>query len=411
MDIETLALHGGFEPDKETGSTTAPIYQTTAYAYATADELADVFSGRAPGYTYTRIANPTSAAFERRLAQLEGGIGCLSCSSGMAAINSVVMALTHAGDHIIASNGIFGGTVSLFTKTLSRFGLKTTFVDAADIEGFRQAIQPETRLIFVETITNPRMDVPDIPSLAQIAHEAGLPLVVDSTVSTPILIRPGEWGADIVVHSVSKFINGHGNSIGGAIIDTGNYDWRSCPFEDIKALAKKAGKLAFLAHLRTLIYRDLGCCPSPFNSFLHLIGIEGLPARMEIHCRNGMALAEYLSTHQKVAQVNYPGLPSNQYHELASRLFGAKFGGVFTFRLGTAQAASRFLDNTSLAQNLANIGDSKTLVIHPASTIFQEFPPEEREAMGVPDDLIRVSVGVESIKDIIADFDSALEHA
>ena len=410
MDIETLALHGGYHPDPLTGATSTPIYQTAAYAYATSDEIADVFGGRMPGYIYSRISNPTAASLERRLAELEGGIGCISCSSGMAAISSVVMGLTRAGDHVVAANGIFGGTVSLFSKTLSRFGIETTFVDAGSPDAFREAVRPETKLIFIEMITNPKMEVPDLPAIAEIAHEFGIPLVVDNTVTTPILIRPGEYGADIVVHSVSKFINGHGNSIGGAIVDTGRFDWRKGPFEDIRDLARRAGQLAFLAHLRTLIYRDLGCCPAPFNSFLHLMGIEGLPIRMEVHCRNAMALAEYLSAHLKVAWVNYPGLETNPYHEKAAQLFGGRFGAILTFGVGSREKALRFIDNTSLALNLANIGDSRTLIIHPASTIFQEFSPGRRESMGVTDDLIRVSVGVENAKDIIADFESAFDR-
>ncbi|MCL5102510.1 MAG: O-acetylhomoserine aminocarboxypropyltransferase/cysteine synthase [Armatimonadetes bacterium] len=410
MDIETLALHGGFAPDGVAGSTVAPIHQTTAFAYASSEGLSNAFTGRGPGYIYSRIANPTSSAFEKRLAEMEGGVGCLSCSSGMAAIASVVMGLTRAGDHIVASSGIFGGTVSFFAKTLSRFGVTTTFVDAGDVEAYRAAILPETKLIFVETITNPRMDVPDLPAISEIARGAGIPLVVDSTVTSPVLVQPGKWGADIVIHSVSKFINGHGNSLGGAIVDTGNFDWRSGPFEDIAQLAKRAGQLAFLAHLRTLIYRDLGCCPSPFNSFMHLTGIEGLALRMGAHCRNALALAEYLSEHPKVGWVNYPGLKSSPNHETASRLFGGRFGGVLTFGLGSAEGAYALIDHLALAQNLANIGDSKTLVIHPASTIFSEFTPEQRLAMGVPDDLVRVSVGVESANDIIADFQSALSN-
>lgn len=408
MDIETLALHAGYLPDAQTGASVTPIYQSAAYAYATSEDLANAFTGRGPGYVYSRISNPTSTALERRLAELEGGIGCLVCASGMAAIASVTMGLTRAGDHIVAANGIFGGTVSLFAKTLSRFGVETTFVDAGDPAAFSDAIKPNTRLVFVETITNPRMDVPDLPAIAELAHAAGIPFVVDSTATTPVLVRPGEWGADIVIHSVSKFINGHGNSIGGAIVDTGKFDWRNGPFEDIAEIAARAGKLAFLAHLRKLIYRDLGCCPSPFNSFLHLMGVEGLAIRMDVQCRNALALAEYLSKHTKVAWVNYPGLKSSPHHEVALRLFGGRFGAVLTLGLGSAEAASRFIDNTVLAQNLANIGDSKTLVIHPASTIFAEFTSDEREAMGIVDDLVRVSVGIESERDIIADFESAL---
>ncbi|MBI3948391.1 MAG: O-acetylhomoserine aminocarboxypropyltransferase/cysteine synthase [Armatimonadetes bacterium] len=408
VNIETLALHAGYAPDPSTGATVAPIHQTTAYAYATAEEIAAVFAGRAPGFIYSRIANPTAAALERRLAELEAGVGCLSCASGMAAIATTALGLTRTGDHVIAARGIFGGTVSFFAKTLARFGVRTTFVDAGSVDAFRAAIEPATRFVFVETITNPRMEVPDLPALAAVTRAAGIPLVVDSTVTTPMLLRPKEWGADLVVHSLSKFINGHGNAIGGAIVDTGNFDWRRGPFEDIGALARRAGKLAFLAHLRTLIYRDLGCCPSPLNSFLHLTGIEGLPLRMEAHCRNAQALAEWLSAHPKVDWVNYPGLPDNPCHEVAGRLFGGRYGGLLTFGLGSAAAAARFVDATRLARNLANLGDSRTLVIHPASTIFQEFSPDERAAAGVPDDLVRVSVGVENIEDIVHDFETAL---
>lgn len=408
MDIESLALHGGYARDPETGATVTPIHQTTAYAYGTAEEISDCFAGRAPGYIYSRISNPTATALEQRLNALEEGLGCLSTASGMGAIASVAIGLTRAGDHIVASRGIFGGTVSFFTRTLERFGVRTTFVEPGDPAAYAAAIEPATRFIFIETITNPAMDVVDVPAVAAVAHEAGLPLVVDSTVTTPVLLRPGEHGADLVVHSLSKFVNGHGNSLGGAVIDTGNFDWAHGPFEDIAQLARKAGKRAFLAHLRTLIYRDLGCCPAPLNSFLHLVGLEGLPLRMAAHCRNAQALAEYLAGHPQVAWVRYPGLPSSPSHEVATRLFGGRYGGLLTFGLGTSEAASRFIDGTRLAQNAANLGDSKTLIIHPASTIFQEFTAEEREAMDVPADMVRVSVGVESTDDIVADFAAAL---
>jgi O-acetylhomoserine (thiol)-lyase len=410
MDPATLALHGGYAPDPETGATVAPIYQNAAYAFATADAISDSFGGRGPGHIYSRISNPTATAFERRLNEMEGGVGCLSCSSGMGAIASVVMGLTRTGDHLIASRGIFGGTVSFFTQTLARFGVRTTFVAADDPAAFAAAVEPSTRLIFVETITNPLMDVANLPEIAAVAHKAGAPLVVDSTVTTPMLIRPGQWGADLVVHSLSKFINGHGNSIGGAVVDTGNFDWLQGPFEDIAEVARRAGKFAFLAHLRGLIFRDLGCCPAPLNSYLHLLGLEGLPLRMEAHCRNAQALAEYLAAHPLVSWVSYPGLKSNRYHEVAQRLFGGRYGGVLTFGLGTAQAVTRFVDATQLALNAANLGDSRTLIIHPASTIFQEFTLQQRQEMGVAEDMVRVSVGVESATDIIADFASALNH-
>lgn len=411
MKPETAALHAAYTPEPGTGATVPPICQATAYAYDTAGELADVFAGRAPGYVYSRIANPTTAALEQRLAALEGGVGCLACASGMAAIATVVTGLTRAGDHIVAARGIFGGTVSLLARTLARFGVRTTFVGSGDTEALREAIRPETRLLFVETITNPSMEVPDLPAVAAIAHEAGIPLVVDSTVTTPMLIRPGEWGADVVIHSLSKFINGHGSAVGGAIIDTGRFDWGHGPFAEIREAERRAGRLAFLVYLRTRVYRDLGCCLSPFHSFLLLAGIEGLPARMESHCRNAMALARTLEAHPRVAWVKYPGLPGNPDHATANRLFGGRHGGILTFGAGTAEGARRVIDGLSLALNVANIGDSRTLVIHPASTIFQEFPPREREAMGVPDDLVRVSVGVEHIDDITADFEAALDNA
>jgi O-acetylhomoserine (thiol)-lyase len=408
VDIETLALHGGYAPDPETGDTVTSIHQTAAYAFATAQEISDCFAGRAPGYIYSRIANPTAAALEQRLTELEGGLGCLSTASGMGAIASVAIGLTRAGDHLVAARGIFGGTVSFFARTLGRFGVRTTFVDARDPAAFAAALEPTTRFIFVETITNPALEVVDVPAVGAVAHEAGVPLVVDSTLTPPTIFRPGEHGADLVIHSLSKFINGHGNSIGGAVIDTGHYDWARGPFADIAELARKAGKRAFLAHLRTLIYRDLGCCPAPLNSFLHLLGLEGLPLRMAAHCRNAQALAEFLAGHPQVAWVRYPGLPDNPSHEVATRLFGGQYGGLLTFGLGTREAAMQFIDATRLAQNVANLGDSKTLIIHPASTIFQEFTPAEQEAMDVPPDMIRVSVGVESINDIIADFEAAL---
>ncbi len=294
MKNETLAIHAGFAVDRETGATAVPIHQTVSYAYKTAQELADVFEGKSPGYIYTRIANPTTTVLEARLTQLEDGIGCIATSSGMAAIASVVMGLVKTGEQIVAAAGIFGGTVSLFENTLGRFGVETVLVDAADTNNFAEAINNKTKLIFVESIGNPRMDVPDIPAIAQIAREANIPLVVDNTLTTPALFKPGEFGADIVIHSTSKFINGHGTAIGGAIIDTGNYDWRKGVFEDIKKLSERVRQLAFLSHLRNLIYRDLGGCPAPMNSFLMLQGLETLSVRMSRHCENAGKLTEYL---------------------------------------------------------------------------------------------------------------------
>ena len=409
MRPDTKAIHGGFDADRETGSTAVPIYQTVSYAYPTAQELADVFDGKAPGYIYTRIANPTTYALESRLSQLEGGIGCIATSSGMAAIASVVMGLTRTGDEIISAAGIFGGTVSLFENTLGRFGVKTNLVDATNTKQFSQALNNKTKLIFVETIGNPRMDVPDIPSVAQIARQANIPFVVDNTVTTPALFNPKDFGGDIVIHSTSKFINGHGTAIGGAIIDTGNYNWAQGPFEDIKQISAKAGQLAFLAHLRNLIYRDLGGCPAPMNSFLMLQGLETLSSRMAKHCENAEKLARYLQEHSKVCWVNYPGLEGSRFRSRVTKLFNGRGGGLLTFGLGDKQKAFRLIDSLKLAKNLANLGDARTLVIHPASTIFHEFNRSEQDKMGVGEDIIRVSVGIEDFEDIKEDFEQAIE--
>lgn len=411
MKTETLAIHGGFAGDPMSGATAVPIYQTVSYAHKTAQGLADAFEGKMPGYIYTRIANPTTTALEARLADLEDGIGCIATSSGMAAVSSAIMGLVRAGDQIVAATGIFGGTVSLFEQTLGRFGVETVFVDVADTQNFKKAVNPRTRLVFVETIGNPRMDVPDIPAIAEIAHAANIPVVVDSTVTTPILFQSSRFGADIVVHSTSKFINGHGTAIGGAIIDTGNYDWRKGAFDDIKSLSGRVGQLAFLQHLRNLIYRDLGGCPAPMNSFLMLQGLETLPSRMLKHCENAKRLAEYLQAHPKVSWVNYPGLEGNPFRERVNKLFGGHAGGLLTFGLGDKQKVFRFIDSLRLAGNMANLGDAKTLVIHPGSTIFHEFSSDQQRAMGVAEDLIRVAVGIEDFDDLKADFEQAIKKS
>ncbi|MHC5060720.1 MAG: O-acetylhomoserine aminocarboxypropyltransferase/cysteine synthase family protein [Planctomycetota bacterium] len=411
MRADTVAIHGGFEGDLNTGTSTPPIYQTVSYKYRTAKELADVYAGRGPGYIYTRIANPTTYALERRLGQLEGGLGCIATASGMAAITTVVTGLLRTGDELVASSGIFGGTLSLFLNTLGRFGIKTTLVDAAQSSQFARAINNNTKLIFIETIGNPRMDVADIPTVAQIARNANIPLIVDNTTTTPFLIKPKEFGADIVVHSTSKFINGHGTAIGGAIIDTGNYDWSGGVFEDIKRLSQKAGDLAFLAHLRNLIYRDLGGCAAPVNSFLMMQGLETLSARMQIHCANALCLADYLNGHDNVRWVNYPGLADSKFYDRTKKLFGGCGGGVLTFGLGDRKKAFKFIDSLNLAKNMANLGDAKTMVLHPASTIFHEFSDEAKKQMDVTGDMVRVSVGIEDFEDIKNDFEQAIEKA
>ena len=408
MKRATVAIQSGSVGADRSGATAVPLYQTVSYAYPRAEDLADVFGGAAPGYIYTRIANPTTSALEMRLAELEDGIGCIVTSSGMAAIASVVMGLVKTGDEIVSAAGIFGGTVSLFENVLGRFGVTTRLVDASDSRAFAAALTDRTKLVFIETIGNPQMNVPDIAAIAGIAHQAGVPLVVDNTVTTPILIRPAHFGADLVVHSTSKFINGHGTAIGGAIIDTGQYDWSTGPFGDIAELCKTARQMAFLMHLRNLVYRDLGGCPAPMNSFLMLQGLETLSARMSVHCANAKLLAQYLSERRDVSWVNCPGLETSPYHDRVTAQFSGQGGGLLTFGLGSRVRAFRFINALRLARNLANLGDAKTLVIHPASTIFHEFDEKRREEMGVTEDMIRVSVGIEDFEDIRADFEQAL---
>jgi O-acetylhomoserine (thiol)-lyase len=395
--------------DARTGAGGVAIHQTATFAYSTAEEMADVFRGRAPGHVYTRISNPTTLALERRLTELERGIGCVATSSGMAALASVMVGLLRSGDELLCATGIFGGSVSLFRNVLGRFGIRTVLFDASDPEALGRSITPATRVVFVETIGNPRMDVPDLPVLADIAHEHGLPLIADSTLSTPALIRPGEHGADIVVHSTTKFINGHGTALGGAVIDTGRYDWQNGKFADVALLARKAGHLAFLAQLRLSAYRDLGGCPAPQSSHQMLQGLETLGVRMHVHCHNAHRVASALASRPEVAWVNYPGLPRSRFRPLVSRLFAGRAGGVLTLGLGTERRAFRFVNALRRATLAANLGETRTLVIHPASTIFADYAPEERARMGVGDDLVRISVGLEPEDEILPDMIQALE--
>jgi len=408
MKPETLSIHSGFTGDKVTNATVVPIYQTVSYNHRTAEQLADIFEGKAGGYIYSRIANPTTTALENRLAELEEGIGCIATSSGMAAISAVATGLLETGTEILSARDIFGGTASLFKNTLARFGIKTRFVDAGKTKEFAENINDNTRFVFVETIGNPGMTVPDIPAVAEIAHNANIPLVVDNTVTTPAVFKPGRFGADIVIHSTSKFINGHGTAIGGAIIDTGNYDWSSGVFEDIKRLAGTVRQLAFLSYLRNTIYRDLGGCPAPMNSFLMLQGLETLFFRMTKHCRNAARLAQFLHKHPKIRRINYPGLKTSRFFERTMRLFEGGGGALLTFGLGDKQKAFRFIDSLKLAKNAANLGDAKTLIIHPGSTIFQEFSAEQKQEMGITEDMVRVSVGIEDFEDIKEDFNQAI---
>jgi O-acetylhomoserine (thiol)-lyase len=409
LRFDTKLIHGATEPGPS-GATKTPVVQASAFAYGTAEELEDIFRGRAIGQVYTRIGNPTLEALEKRLAAVEDGIAAIVTSSGMAAITTAVMAIVRSGDEILSSSSLFGGTYSLFKDTLSNYGISSRFVDPTDLAALEAGVNESTRLIFVETIGNPKMDVPDLAAFSAIAKKHGIPLMVDATVSTPYLARVKELGADVIVHSTSKFINGTANSIGGVIIDAGSFDWKSDKFPHFEQFHKKYRNFAFTARTRKLIHKDFGACAAPMNAFLHGEGLETLSLRMERHCANALKLAQYLDAHPKVSWVNYPGLPDSPFHEVANRQFDGRFGGVLTFGLADRASAFKVINGLRLAKNLANIGDTKTLVIHPASTICADYTAEVKALMGVSEELVRVSVGIEDSADIIEDFQAALEQ-
>lgn len=406
MKFNTGLLHGNFTSDKKTGATLTPIYQSTAFQHKTAEELENIFKGSELGYIYTRINNPTIESFERRMAFLEKGIGAVACASGMSAVSLAVLNILKSGDEILSGSGIFGGTYNLF-EGLAEFGIRATYAEGNDRAQFETCITDKTRLIFVETIGNPKLDVADIRDLAELAHAHGIPLIVDNTVATPYLMRPVELGADIVIHSTSKYINGSGNSIGGVIVDSGRFQW---DLEKYPALNKykKFGNFIYLAKLRKSIFQDFGACISPFNAYLNSLGLETLGLRMDRLCDNALALSLTLKENNQVSFVNYPGLVDNRYHEIAKQQFSGKFGGILTIRVGSKENAFKVINNLKYAVNLANIGDARTLVIHPASTIYYMNSIEEKEKMGVYEDLIRISVGLEDREDIIEDFQQAL---
>ncbi|MBJ6723642.1 O-acetylhomoserine aminocarboxypropyltransferase/cysteine synthase [Geomonas sp. Red875] len=409
LKLDTLLVHGGSAPGPS-GATKPPIVQASAFAYDTAEELEDIFRGRAVGQVYTRIGNPTLESLEKRLTVVEDGISTILTASGMAAITTAVMAIVRAGDEILSSSSLFGGTYSLFKDTLGNFGVKTRFVDPTDLDALAAGISAATRLIFVESIGNPKMDVPDLAAIAAIAKQHGIPLLVDATVSTPYLARAKYLGADVVIHSTSKYINGTANSIGGAIVDCGTFNWQSEKFPHFEPYFKKYRNFAFSARVRKLIHKDLGACAAPFNAFLNGEGLETLALRMERHCANALKLATFLKGHEKVGWVNYPGLPDSPYFAVANRQFNGRFGGLLTFGLKDRASAFRVINALKLAKNLANIGDTKTLVIHPASTICADYTAEVKALMGVSEELVRVSTGIEDAEDIIADFAAALDQ-
>lgn len=419
--FDTLALHAGQEPDSATGSRAVPIYQTTSYVFNDPEHAAELFALKQPGNIYTRLMNPTWAVLEERVAALEGGIGALVTASGQAAETLAILNIAQAGDHIVSSSSLYGGTYTLLRYTLGRLGIDVTFVDSSDPENFRKAITPKTKLVYAETMGNPKLDVLDFEAVAVIAHQAGVPLVIDNTIPTPYLCRPFKWGADIVVHSLTKFMGGHGTSIGGIIVDSGKFDWTNGKFPMMTEpdpsyhgmkFSEEFGNMAYLVKARVQMLRDLGPALSPFNAFLILQGIETLPLRMQRHSENAMKVAKFLETHPAVSWVNYPGLPSHPTHELGRKYLRHGFGALMGFGIkGGMETGVKFIKAVKLLSHLANIGDAKSLVIHPASTTHQQLTEQERIASGVTQDFIRLSIGIEDAEDIIADIDQALRKS
>jgi O-acetylhomoserine (thiol)-lyase len=411
--FETLSLHAGQHPDPVTGARAVPIYQTTSYVFQDADHAAALFNLERAGHIYTRISNPTIAVLEERLAALENGVGAVATASGMAAMHLAIATLLNAGDHIVASASLYGGTINLLTHTLPRFGITTTFVKPRDLEAFRAAIRPNTRLVIGETIGNPGLEVLDIPKVAEVAHTAKIPLLIDNTFATPFLSRPIELGADIVMHSATKWIGGHGIAIGGAIVDGGRFDWRASgkfavltePYAGYHGIVfdEQFGPSAFIMRARTEGLRDFGACMSPMNAFQLLQGVETLGVRMERHMANTAAVLDFLKAHKAVEWVLHPSLPDHPDHELARTLLPRGAGSIVSFGIkGGRNAGKKFIESLRMISHLANVGDAKTLVIHPASTTHQQM------TAGIGEELVRLSVGIETAQDIMDDLGQAL---
>jgi len=419
--LDTLALHAGQAVDPATGSRAVPIYQTTSYVFNDTQHAGNLFALKEFGNIYTRIMNPTTDVLEKRMAALEGGVAALAFSSGMAAITNAVLNICRSGQHIVASSSLYGGTVTLFSHTLPKLGIDVTFVDPGDPQQFAGAARDNTRLFYIETIGNPKNDVLDYPAIARLAHDHGVPLICDNTVASPILFRPIEQGADIVVHSCTKIIGGHGNSIGGIVVDAGRFPWDNGRYPELTEpdpsyhgmqYWETFGNLAYIIKARVQYLRDMGACLSPFNAFLLLQGLETLHLRVPRHCENALKLAVWLEKHDQVDWVNYPGLPSHPDHDKARKFLPQGQGAILGFGIkGGMEAGRRFIEACTLASHLANVLDSKTLVIHPATTTHQQLSEAEQRAAGVTPEYVRVSVGTEHIDDIIADFDQALAAA
>jgi O-acetylhomoserine (thiol)-lyase len=420
--FETLSLHAGQETaDSATGARAVPIYQTSSFVFDSPEHAANLFALKQFGNIYTRIMNPTQDAFERRIAALEGGVGALATASGQAAETLAILNIAGAGDEIVTSASLYGGTYNLFHYTLPKMGITVRFVDGREPENFRAAINDRTKAIYAETVGNPRLDTLDISAVADIAHENGVPLIIDNTLPTPYLMQPLKYGADIVVHSATKFIGGHGTSIGGVIVDGGKFDWTSGRFPEFVEpdpsyhglrYVEALGPIAYIIKARVQLLRDLGPAISPFNSFLFLQGLETLPLRMERHSQNALRVAEFLEGHPAVGWVSYPGLKSHPQHELAAKYHTHGYGAILGFGIkGGLEAGKQLISNVELFSHLANVGDAKSLIIHPASTTHSQLTPDEQFETGVTPDFVRLSIGLETVEDLIEDLDQALKAA
>jgi len=423
--LGTTTLHAGQVPDPTTGSRTVPLYQTTSYVFKNTEHAANLFGLKEPGNIYTRLMNPTTDVFEKRIAAIEGGTGAIATASGAAAITYAILNITRPGDEIVSADNLYGGTYEFFHYTLPKFGRHVVFADSQKPEEFRKAITSKTRAIYAETVGNPKLDTPDFEAIAKIAHENGIPFIVDNTTGVG-LVRPIDYGVDIVVHSATKYIGGHGNSLGGVIVDSGKFAWNNGRFPeftepdpgyhglvywDAFGNFPGLGNVAFVFKIRVSLMRDTGAVLSPFNAWLFLIGLETLHLRVPRHSENALAVAQYLKSHPKVAWVNYPGLPDNPYHAQTKKYLKGGFGPLVGVGIKGGEAASRkFIDSLKLFSNLANIGDSKSLVIHPASTTHQQLTPEEQAKTGVTPDFVRLSIGTEDIEDLIDDLRQALDN-
>jgi len=422
LKFDTLQVHGGQKVDSATGSRAVPIYQTTSYVFNSVEHGANLFALKEEGNIYTRIMNPTTDVFEKRIAALEGGVGALAVASGSAAIAYAIINIAGAGDEIVSASTLYGGTYNLLSTTLPKLGIKSIFVNPDDPQNFRNAINYKTKAIFVETIGNPGITLIDIQAIASIAHNHNIPLIVDNTFATPYLIKPIEYGADIVVHSATKFIGGHGTSIGGVIVDSGNFNWlgnskfpefnKPDPSYNGIVYAKDTGAVAYIIKARVQLLRDTGAALSPFNSFLFLQGLETLSLRVDRHVSNAQKIAEFLQVHPLVSWVNYPSLEGNKYYDLAKKYFPKGVGSIFTFGIkGGVEEGTRFIEALEIFSHLANVADVKSLVIHPASTTHAQLSEEEQLSAGVTPDMIRLSIGTEDVEDLIEDIDQALKTA